>query len=144
MIKRKLLRGIIAGAIGGLAMKAIVQFVDPSAFGLSSQTDENAAQALWRSMNWPPLMPEQAKRIGAAMHYGLAVVAGALYAPSAERFPAIRTAGGAAFGAVLWAVGDELAVSMSGLENFAATPARSHLSALAAHVLYGITVDLSA
>jgi hypothetical protein len=41
----------------------------------------------------------------------------------------------------LWLIGDELAVTASRLESPGGAGAFSHLSALAAHLLYGFIVD---
>lgn len=141
--RMKLLTGALAGAAGGLLMKALVEVVDPRAFGLSSETDEKSAHAIWQAMAWPPLSNSQARRIGALLHYLFAIATGAAYAETAQRWPAVRTARGAAFGAALWLLGDEVAVCVSGLENPRNTPAKSHVSALVAHVAYGAVLDLS-
>ncbi len=140
---KNVLLGVLAGTLGGLAMKAVVRFVDPASFGLSTETDAKTAHEIWRRMGWKPLSDRRAAQIGAAMHYGFAAGSGALYAAVGERWPALRTGGGAAFGAALWLVGDELAVSVSGLEDPRRTPLLSHVSALGAHVLYGVTVELT-
>ena len=92
-------------------------------------------------MNWKPLREEHAQQIGAAMHYAFAVAAGVAYAAGAGTFPMVRTGRGAAFGAALWLIGDEVAVSASGLDDPLKSPVFSHLSALSAHVLYGMVVD---
>lgn len=136
----KLIIGAAAGVLGGLAMKAVVRFVDPDAFGLSAHTDAKSAQVLWRKLGLTPLSEAAAEQVGAAMHYGFAAASGAAYAAWSPRFPVIRAGSGAVFGLVLWAVGDELAVTVADLEDPRGTPIRSHVSALAAHVLFGFTV----
>lgn len=75
--------GAFAGAIGGLAMKTVVRFVDPHSFGLSSGTDAKTAHELWQRMGWEPLGERHAEQIGAAMHYAFASGAGAAYAAEA-------------------------------------------------------------
>ena len=133
----RILAGAIGGTLGGLAMKAVVRLCDRNAFGLSSQTDARAARALFGE----GLGQERAERIGSAMHYGFGIVTGVGYAVAGDRFPALRTGRGTAFGAGLWLIGDELAVTVGRLENACAASAVSHLSALAAHLLYGWIVD---
>ena len=137
----RLVFGALAGACGGLAMKAVVRFIDPNSFGLSAQTDARTTHEITRRMNWEPVSEKRAEQIGAALHYGFAVAAGVAYAGSAENFPVLRWGRGAAFGAALWLVGDELAVSISGLEDPFRTSLHSHCSALGAHILYGMIVD---
>ncbi len=134
---RKLLAGALGGALGSLAMKATVRFFDPDSFGLSSKTDANAARAFFGSS----LEQQTAERIGAAVHYVFGIATGAAYAAVAGKYPALRAARGAAFGAGLWLLADELAVTVTRLEKPRAANARSHGSALAAHVLYGMIVD---
>jgi Protein of unknown function (DUF1440) len=140
-MRNNLLAGAMAGALGGLAMKAVVYFVDRDSFGLSSRTDAAATYEVWRRLNRAPVSQKSAERIGAAMHYGFAIAAGALYAEAATRFPSTRLGRGTAFGTALWLIGDEVAVSALGLEHPFRTPISSHLSALAAHILYGMIVD---
>lgn len=135
--REQLLAGALGGALGGLAMKAIVRLCDRNAFGLSSQTDAKAARAVFGE----GLEQGRAERIGSAIHYGFGVVTGVGYAAGSQRFPALRTGRGTAFGGGLWLIGDELAVSASRLESPVAASVRSHVSALAAHLLYGLIVD---
>lgn len=47
---------------------------------------------------------------------------------------------GAVFGALLWLCADEIPISFSGVSNPFKKSAVSHGSALAAHLLFGITV----
>jgi uncharacterized membrane protein YagU involved in acid resistance len=122
-------------------MKAFVRFVDSNAFGLSAKTDAETAHAVWLRAGFGPLREAEAERIGAAMHYAFSVAAGCAYAAGARRFPSLRAGAGTLFGAVLWLVGDELAVTLAGLEDARRTPLQSHASALAAHLLYGLAVD---
>jgi hypothetical protein len=140
-VKRSLVTGALAGLCGGIGMKALVYKFDPDSFGLSARTDAKTARAIWRRMCWGELEERRAEIIGALVHYGFAMAAGAAYAAAAERFPVARAGRGTLFGAALWLVGDEWAVSASGLEEPGRTPLRSHLSALGAHLVYGIAVE---
>jgi hypothetical protein len=140
-MKRKIVLGALAGALGGLVMKAIVRWVDPQAFGLSSETDARSAHALWSRVTARPLGESTAEDVGAAMHYAFAVAAGAVYGACFERCRWLRAGSGTLFGISLWIAGDEIAVTAMGLEDPRRTPLRSHLSALAAHVAYGAIVD---
>lgn len=140
-MKKQLFYGAVAGALGGMAMKAVVRFIDQNSFGLSAKTDARTTHEIWRLLNWGRIDDKQAERIGAALHYGFSIGSGALYATAAQRLPAMRCARGAAFGAALWLLGDEIAVSASGLENPFEAPVASHLSALGAHIAYGMLID---
>jgi uncharacterized membrane protein YagU involved in acid resistance len=134
----RLVAGALGGAFGGLAMKAVVRFCDPNAFGLSSGTDAKAARAVFGR----DLDGRRAEQVGAAIHYAFGILTGLGYAAAIERYPALATGRGTAFGAGLWLLGDELAVSAARLENVRAANAGSHLSALAAHLIYGMIVDV--
>ena len=140
-MRSKLLFGLIGGALGGVAMKAVVATVDKNAFGLSTGTDVKAARALTRQFGLPVPSREEAVVLGAAMHYTFALGAGLAYPLCAEAFPSIRFAKGAAFGTALWLIGDELLVWITGLENPAHVPLKSHVSALGAHIIFGIVVE---
>src|SRR4051794_16543497 len=140
-MKKRLLLGGFAGLVGGMAMKAVVCFIDRNSFGLSTATDAKTAREIARRMDCEPLSSKRAAQIGGALHYGFAAGAGSMYAAVLPKLPALRAGRGAAFGAVLWLVGDEAAVSVSGLEDPLRVPIFSHCSALAAHVLYGIVID---
>ncbi len=137
MRRERLVAGAVGGALGGLAMKAVVHFCDPNAFGLSSQTDANAARALFGH----GLDHKRAEQVGAAFHYAFGILTGVGYAAATERYPHLGSGQGTAFGAGLWLMGDELAVSAARLENPRAANAWSHLSALAAHLAYGMILD---
>lgn len=136
-----MLRGALAGALGGLAMKAFVEFVDPGSFGLSARTDADSAHELWRRLGWPPLRDRQAKQIGATLHYAFSVLTGATYWAAVRKYPILQRGRGLLFGTALWLFGDEVAVSASGLADPRRTPLPSHLSALAAHLIYMAVVD---
>jgi uncharacterized membrane protein YagU involved in acid resistance len=134
---RPLLAGALGGALGGLAIKAVVRYCDRSAFGLSSNTDAKAARAVFGE----DLRTENAEQVGAVIHYLFGIFTGAAYGLAGGRYPSLTMGRGTVFGGGLWLVGDELAVSAAGLENPRAADAGSHLSALAAHLLYGLIVD---
>jgi len=135
--RKRLLGGGLCGALGSLAMKGVLGWGGPNAFGLSSQTDAKAARALFGE----GLEQRRAEQIGSAMHYVFGIATGVGYALASQRLPAIRSGRGTSFGAGLWLIGDELAATASRLESPGAASGPSHLWALAAHLLYGFIVD---
>ena len=135
--------GALGGALGGLVMKAMVEVLDPASFGLSAETDARTAHAIWQKAGRPNLSEKQAKHVGALMHYGFAVAAGAAYGAWAGKRSGQGLRRGALFGAGLWLLGDEIAVALSGLEDPRRAPMRSHVSALGAHVAYGLVCEFS-
>jgi putative membrane protein len=61
---------------------------------------------------------------------------------AAEAFPASAAAGGTLFGATLWLVADETVVPALGLSAPPSEyPLRTHVQALASHLVYGVTTD---
>jgi uncharacterized membrane protein YagU involved in acid resistance len=67
---------------------------------------------------------------------------GALYSMAAEVEPEVTRGLGTAFGSALFAFADELAVPLLGLAKRPTEyPLSSHASALAAHLVYGLTAE---
>src|SRR5689334_20269820 len=96
----RVVAGAVGGALGSMAMKAVVRFCDPAAFGLSSRTDAKAARGVFGEK----LEQRTAEQIGAAVHYGFGIVTGLAYAIASVSFPALRTGHGTAFGGGLWLI----------------------------------------
>ncbi|HKE25687.1 MAG TPA: DUF1440 domain-containing protein [Bryobacteraceae bacterium] len=89
------------------------------------------------------LEPEEKKPAGTIVHYAYGSALGAFYGWAAERSDLARTASGTLFGAVLWFGSDEIGVPMFGLSKAPTEyPVSTHASALAAHVVYGVTTEL--
>lgn len=90
------------------------------------------------------LSPETKKTAGQAVHYGFGTLVGALYGVTAELLPEATTGAGAAFGTALFLTADEIAVPAFRLgPPPQEVPFTSHLEYWAAHVVYGLTLDLS-
>lgn len=80
---------------------------------------------------------------GPIVHYAFGSLSGGVYGAAAELFPRISKGFGLPFATVLWLAADEAAVPALGLSRPALDyPLSSHLSALAAHAVYGITTEL--
>jgi len=89
------------------------------------------------------LSPDEKQRAGSLVHYAFGTAVGTLYGAVAEHSSLPRAGAGTAFGAVLWLLSDEVAVPVLKL----AKPPREysfevHASALAAHLVYGVTTEL--
>jgi len=88
------------------------------------------------------LSTEQKKKAGQIVHYAFGASMGILYSMAAEVDHDVTRGFGTVFGAALFAVGDELAVPLLGLaKGPKAYPLSSHASALAAHLVYGVTTE---
>ncbi len=102
-----------------------------------------AAEAAARKVG-AELPDRRAQAIGGkAVHYGYGIAWGAAFALAARAYgPRAPVATGAAFGAALWLLSDEVLVP---LLHFSRPPTRyppsMHLKGLAAHLVYGVATD---
>lgn len=90
------------------------------------------------------LSPEAKKTGGQAVHYTFGTLVGVVYACTAEFLPEATTGSGAAFGTALFLAADEVAVPAFRLAPPPTqTPASDQLEHWAAHVVYGLTLELT-
>jgi hypothetical protein len=86
---------------------------------------------------------EQKKSAGQAVHYTFGTLMGIVYGVSAEMLPEATTAGGTAFGTLLYLSADEVAVPALQLAPVPAdSPSFDRLQHWAAHVVYGGSLEL--
>ena len=90
-------------------------------------------------------LSDQEKQVaGPAVHYAYGALVGGLYGAVAEVWPTIATGFGMPYGVALWALGDEAAVPALRLgPPPIEVPAEKHADFLAAHVVYGIALDVT-
>jgi putative membrane protein len=102
-----------------------------------------AAVAVSESVFQHELEPEELKPAGELVHYLYGGAIGALYGWAAERSEVARMASGTLFGAAVWFGSDEIGVPMFGLSKAPTEyPLSTHASALASHLVYGVTTEL--
>jgi hypothetical protein len=90
------------------------------------------------------LKESEKENAGAAVHYAFGAVTGGLYGAMAEVTPQVTAGAGLPFGAVFWVVADEVAVPLLGLAKGPTQyPVSTHAYALASHLVYGVTAELS-
>jgi hypothetical protein len=90
------------------------------------------------------LAESEKKPAGAAVHYAFGTATGGLYGAMAEVAPQVTMGAGIPFGAVFWVVADEVTVPALGLaKGPTAYPVSTHAYALASHLVYGLTAELS-
>lgn len=163
------MKGVLAGAIGGFiaswAMNHVHGLAESAAkFAASNGEDRSrsrdssenepsndegqepatvaTAMAVSRRVFRVELTDEQKRAAGPMVHYGYGTAMGALYGGLCEMVPSAGTAAGIPFGALLWLVGDEIAVPLLGLSSPPTkAPPSGHADALAAHAVYGLTAD---
>ena len=103
-----------------------------------------AAKAISEGVFGHELQKSEKKPAGAAVHYAFGTLSGGLYGALAEVVPQVTTATGVPFGAAFWLIADEISVPLLGLSKGATEyPVSTHAYALASHLVYGATAELS-
>lgn len=103
-----------------------------------------AARAISEGVFGHKLKESEKKPAGAAVHYAFGSATGGLYGAAAELVPEVTTGLGLPFGAAFWAVADEGMVPLLGLSKGPSEyPASTHAYALASHLVYGLTAEVT-
>jgi len=150
--KNQLYKGLIAGALGGLAASWVMpqfQSLMARALGQSGPHEgqgEDAtvktAKKISSAVAGHELSEGEKKKAGPLVHYAYGTGIGALYGGLAQKYKTTTTGFGAAYGAAAWALGDEVAVPALGLgKKPDETPVSQQLQYLAAHLVYGATLE---
>lgn len=146
---RDFLKGAAAGLAGSAAMHAFritLERIRPDhfrdgIFGFDREADVAAAQLLCEPALGELLPAESAARLGLTLHYIYGSLLGACYGVARARSPRISTAWGIPAGVALWLVADEVPIAVTGIANPFDKTLASHVSALAAHLLYATTME---
>ena len=102
------------------------------------------AKVISRGVFGHELQEREKERAGAAVHYAFGTVTGGLYGALAEVTPGVTAVAGLPFGAGFWLLADEISVPLLGLaKGPTAYPVSTHVYALASHLVYGVTAELS-
>jgi putative membrane protein len=90
-------------------------------------------------------LTKEEKDIGAtAFHYAFGASMGAVYGAAADVVPAVTAGAGVPYGALIWLGADEGVVPLIGLSKTPEKyPASVHASALAAHLVYGLSLEIT-
>jgi putative membrane protein len=156
---RPIWKGLVAGvAAGAVAAWTMTQFqtglmkLQKSVNGDGEQSDSSsqaenatikAAEALTEPVIERKLTGDEKKTAGPIVHYAFGTGMGAAYGALAEATPVAAAGRGLLFGTALWFGADEVAVPALGLSKPPLTyPPSTHLNALAAHLVYGLTTDV--
>ena len=162
-------RGMVAGAIGGLAASWIMNVFMAQA----GEAVTHAAEHLGGSAHQPKPAPHQngnkpkidatmktadaivstvtggrhlslqgEQKGGPIVHYAFGALMGAIYGAAVEYAPAARAGFGTAFGSAVFTGADMIAVPALGLSGSSAgAPVSSLASPLSAHIVYGVTTE---
>lgn len=100
------------------------------------------AEAVSRTVAQHELTNSEKRVAGPAVHYGYGAAMGGLYGGLLEAVPVVGEGFGTAYATALWLVGDEIAVPALGLgKPPTETQPSEHAKALAAHLVYGLTLE---
>ncbi|RKG73113.1 DUF1440 domain-containing protein [Corallococcus terminator] len=145
---KDILIGAVGGALGTFAMnqaQALMAKLGESKQQDASPQQEPATEKAARKLAEPVgvhLEGEQKKRAGNAVHWSYGTLWGAIHGAMHERVPLAGRLFGVGFGLGLFLFGDELAVPVLGLAPPPQkVPVKTHLSALAAHLVYGTAAE---
>ena len=102
------------------------------------------AEAISRNLFDHELSQKEKEIAGPVVHYAYGALIGSVYGAIAEAWPTIATGFGMPYGVAVWALGDEIAVPALRLgPPPTEVPAEKHADFLAAHIVYGIALDVS-
>ena len=102
------------------------------------------AKVISRQVFGHELQESEKRPAGAVVHYAFGAVTGGLYGALAEVTPQVTSAAGIPFGAAFWLLADEIAVPALGLSKGPDEyPVSTHAYALASHLVYGVTAEMS-
>jgi uncharacterized membrane protein YagU involved in acid resistance len=151
-------KGAVAGALAGLAASWVMTRFQVALSGRGLSGSENpqsnkpvegrddaamkaSNEAAKATLDRPLTREEKTEVGGPAVHYAMGIAAGAVYGMLQETRHA---PGGAAFGAELWVVADQLGLPMVGLSPWPMKtyPATTNAQHLAAHLVYGVSTAI--
>ena len=102
------------------------------------------AKAISEKVFGHELQESEKKPAGAAVHYAFGTLSGGLYGALAEVTPQVTIGAGVPFGAAFWLLADEVTVPLLGLSKGPTEyPPSTHAYALASHLVYGVTAEMS-
>ena len=102
------------------------------------------AKVISRQVFGHELQESEKKPAGTAVHYAFGTASGGLYGALAEVTPQVTSGVGLPFGAAFWLLADEISVPVLGLAKGPTEyPVSTHVYALASHLVYGVTAEMS-
>lgn len=149
---KNLLKGIIAGAVAGIAATFVMsQFQNLTSY-LSDSGDSSggkdepatvkAAEALSEKILGHELVENEKQTAGVAMHYVMGGVSGAIYGATTEYTDFTKMGFGLPFGSAVWAIADDFIVPALGFSKSPLEyPLSTHAYALSSHMVYGATSE---
>jgi len=147
--KQNLLKGFLAGALGGLAASfamsqfhALFQKAGSAALQSGDDSTVKAASVVSTTVFHHKLTLEQKKIAGPIVHYSFGANVGAIYGSTAELAPLVSTGWGIPFGAAVWLGAHVITVPALGLsEPITHSAPRAEAVEFGAHLVYGAIVE---
>ena len=149
---RNLIKGIIAGTIGGLVASFVMTKYQAATAALSDDdgggkksepATVKAAKAVSKKVLDHKLTKSEKEPAGEAMHYLMGGISGAIYGATAEMTDSATIGAGFPFGTAVWAIADDIVVPALGLSKPATEFSLStHAYALSSHWVYGLTSEM--
>jgi putative membrane protein len=140
--KRSLVKGFLAGAVGGLAgaaAKATGEILYPP----RTQGQIPPPAVLLNRISNQPLTEHEEEVSVRAIHWGFGALVGGVYGALAEYAPAVTGRYGINFGVTLCGITHAAALPLMGLtEKPEDQPTREHASELMTHAVYGVTTEV--
>lgn len=146
-----LAKGAIAGAVATWVMGYATTYLYEHESGEARTREDEAREGTTAyaaaaekgaDLMGEELTDEQTQRYGSALHWGLGIGAGAVYAGMRGRVPGADLGNGLLYGTAFWAVIDEGANAAFGLTpGPAAFPWQTHARGLAGHLVFGLAAD---
>ncbi len=160
-VDREILKGVVAGAAGGLAAAWVMnqfqagwskaaeklQHSDMPP-GEQSQADEEdatmkTAGKISENVFHRELSKDEKKKLAPVVHYAFGAGMGAVYGAIAELEPRATYGAGLPYGTAVFVGADEIAVPALGLSKPPKEyPASTHLYGLASHLVYGLSLEM--
>ncbi len=148
------LKGAVAGLIGGIAATAVMGGFQALLSSLSDEKNQSkkkkeepanvkAAEAIAENVFDHRLTKAEREPAGEAIHWAMGSGSGLIYGVASELAPISTIGYGLPFGAMVWLIADDIAVPALGLSKpVTEFPLSTHAYALSSHLVYGLTTDL--
>ena len=146
-----ILKGIIAGAIGGLVASYVMTkyqevtatIADTGGGEKGDPANVKAAKAISENVFDHKLKKSEKEPAGEALHYLMGGISGAIYGATAEMSDTATLGAGFPFGTAVWAIADDIVVPALGLSKPASDfSLATHAYALSSHWVYGLTSEM--
>ena len=144
-VLRTIVRGAVAGGLGGLAGAAVKQLCEAIVPPRTSDREPPPgvlAAKLTHRLSGRDLCAERKESVSLGVHWLFSTAIGALYGAIGARFPQTRFGRGISFGVTVWAGFHEITLPLlRATPALWKLPAQEQVNELLTHALYGLTVE---